>query len=73
MQASREVALSPELRQYRILHFATHGETNDVRAFESALILAQDTLPNVPLPRAGEPFVNGQLSAGEVLEFWNFW
>ncbi len=59
-----------DLKKYRYVHFATHGEGNDVRAFESALILAQDALPKDPLPRAGEPFVNGQLSAGEVLEFW---
>ena len=59
-----------DLKKYRYLHFATHGEGNNVRAFESALILAQDTLPKDPLPRAGEPFLNGQLSAAEVLEFW---
>ena len=59
-----------ELKKYRYLHFATHGEGNNVRAFESALILAQDSLPKDPLPKAGEPFINGQLSASEVLEFW---
>ncbi|MBC7853829.1 MAG: tetratricopeptide repeat protein [Pirellulaceae bacterium] len=59
-----------DLKKFRYLHFATHGEGNSVRAFESALILAQDTLPKDPRPRAGEPFINGQLSAGEVLEFW---
>jgi CHAT domain-containing protein len=60
-----------DLSKFRYLHFATHGETNDVKAFESVLILAQDTLPDLPLPRAGEPFINGQLSANEVLEFWD--
>src|SRR5205085_1937124 len=59
-----------ELSQFRYLHLATHGEVNDVKAFESVLILAQDTLPKDPLPRAGEPFINGQLSANEVLDFW---
>ena len=58
------------LSGFRYLHFATHGEGNDTRAFESALILAQDQLPAEPLPRAGEPFLNGQLSAQEVLDFW---
>ena len=38
---------------------------------ESVLILSQDKLPETPLPRAGKPFINGQLSANEVLEFWN--
>jgi tetratricopeptide (TPR) repeat protein len=59
-----------DLTKYRYLHFATHGEGNDVRAFESSLILAQDSLPKDHLPRAGEPFINGQLSAAEVLESW---
>ena len=59
-----------ELKKYRYLHFATHGEGNNVRAFESSLILAQDSLPKDSLPKAGEPFINGQLSASEVLEFW---
>lgn len=40
-----------ELTKYRYLHFATHGEGNDVRVFESAVILAQDTLPEDLLPR----------------------
>jgi CHAT domain-containing protein len=34
------------------------------------LILSQDQLPETPLPRAGEPFLNGQLSAHEVSDFW---
>jgi tetratricopeptide (TPR) repeat protein len=59
-----------ELSKFRYLHLATHGEGNDRRAFESALILAQDVLPKDPLPRAGEPLIDGRLSAGEVLEFW---
>ncbi len=61
---------SGELLKYRYLHFATHGEGNSVRAFESALILAQDNVLENALPKAGEPFINGQLSANEVLEFW---
>src|SRR5262249_41041407 len=59
-----------ELSRYRYLHFATHGEANNVRALESVLMLSQDKLPESPLPRVGEPFINGQLSANEVLEFW---
>lgn len=61
---------SGELAKYRYLHFATHGEGNGVRAFESALILAQDNLPKDALPKPGEPFLNGQLSAREVLDYW---
>jgi CHAT domain-containing protein len=58
------------LKTFRYLHFATHGEGNDTRAFESALILAQDKLPKDLLPKAGEPLLDGRLTAREVLEFW---
>lgn len=60
-----------DLSQFRYLHLATHGHANDVKAFESVLILAQDSLPKDPLPRVGEPVINGQLSASEVLEYWD--
>jgi CHAT domain-containing protein len=57
-----------ELKQFRYLHFATHGQTNNVRAFDSALILTRpDKLPE---PRAGEPYLDGRLTAAEVLEYW---
>ena len=59
-----------KLGEFRYLHFATHGETNDVRAFESVLILSQDPLARTTLPRVGAPLLNGQLSAGEVLDYW---
>lgn len=59
-----------ELVDFRYLHFATHGQANNVRAFDSALILAQDKLPKDALPQPGEPLVNGQISANEVLEYW---
>jgi tetratricopeptide (TPR) repeat protein len=61
---------SGELGKFRYLHFATHGAGNWVNAFESSLILSQDKLPKDTLPKAGEPFLNGQLSAREVLDFW---
>jgi CHAT domain-containing protein/Flp pilus assembly protein TadD len=70
-QSLEDLRQKGELSKFRYLHFATHGEANNVKAFESALILAQDKLPKGPLPRAGEPFINGQLSASEVLEFWD--
>jgi CHAT domain-containing protein/tetratricopeptide (TPR) repeat protein len=70
-QSLDDLRKNGDLSQYRYLHLATHGQANDVRSFESVLILAQDKLPKDPLPRAGEPFINGQLSANEVLEFWD--
>jgi CHAT domain-containing protein len=57
-----------ELKQFRYLHLATHGQANNVRAFDSALILTRPA--QLPDPRAGEPYLDGRLTATEVLEFW---
>jgi hypothetical protein len=57
-----------ELKQFRYLHFATHGQANNVRAFDSALILTRPA--TLPEPRAGEPYLDGRLTAAEVLEHW---
>jgi CHAT domain-containing protein len=47
---------------------ATHGQANNVRAFDSALILSRpDTTPEA---HAGEPYLGGRLTAAEVLEYW---
>src|SRR5262249_39164706 len=61
---------SGRLGQYRYLHFATHGLANRAQAFESALLLAQDALPDVTKRKEGERFYDGRLSANEVLEAW---
>jgi hypothetical protein len=58
----------PARQQFRYLHFATHGQTNNVRAFDSALILTKPA--KLPEPRAGEPYLDGRLTAAEVLEYW---
>jgi CHAT domain-containing protein len=57
-----------KLKQFRYLHFATHGQANNVRAFDSALILTRPA--TLPEPRAGEPYLDGRLTAAEVLEYW---
>ncbi len=69
-QTLESLRKSGDLSKYRYLHFATHGEGNNVKAFESSLILSQDNLPKELMPKAGEPFLNGQLSAREVLDHW---
>lgn len=58
-----------QLASFRYLHFATHGEANNIRAFDSRLILSQDQ-PKQSLPAAGEPLLDNLLSAAEVLEHW---
>src|SRR5262249_46004697 len=57
-----------ELKKFRYLHFATHGKANNFRSFDSALILTRPE--KVPEPRAGEPWLDGRLTAAEVLEYW---
>jgi hypothetical protein len=59
---------SDELKQFRYLHFATHGKANNVRSFDSALLLTRPE--RVPEPRVGEPWLDGRLTAAEVLEYW---
>jgi CHAT domain-containing protein len=58
------------LKEYRYLHLATHGEANQASAFESRLVLAQDRAAREALPRAGQPTLDGYLTAREVLDFW---
>jgi tetratricopeptide (TPR) repeat protein len=58
------------LGQYRYLHFATHGQANRAKAFESALILAQDALPDATRLKEGERYYDGRLTAHEVLASW---
>ncbi len=61
---------SGEISKFRFLHFATHGAANKVKSFESVLYLSQDKLPKELISEPGKPFINGELSAREVLEYW---
>lgn len=57
------------LTEFRYLHFATHGEPNNAKAFESALILSQDHV-SADVPPEGGDYYDGRLTAAEVLENW---
>ncbi len=59
-----------QLGKFRYLHFASHGSANNIRAFDSALILAQDDPNTQEFAPSGEPWINGQITAREVLEHW---
>jgi CHAT domain-containing protein len=62
-----ELAVANELKPFRYLHFATHGEVNPRIALESALILAQDQLPDpVDQILAGHCPYDGRLTAAEM-------
>jgi CHAT domain-containing protein/tetratricopeptide (TPR) repeat protein len=66
-----QLAASDGLRAFRYLHFATHGVLDDQRPMRSALILAQDRLPD-PLQAAqkGKPAYDGRLTAERILRSW---
>jgi CHAT domain-containing protein len=57
-RASRETAMNPELAQYRIVHFATHGLLNSEHPELSGIVLSL-------LNEAGEP-VDGFLRLHEI-------
>jgi CHAT domain-containing protein/tetratricopeptide (TPR) repeat protein len=73
-QRLEELASSGKLKGIGLLHLATHGEASASRPLESALILAQDRLPQ---PReqerrvlAGKKPVEGKLSVATILRHW---
>src|SRR5205823_4722428 len=66
-----ELATAGRLRDFRYLHFATHGVMDDQIALQSALMLSQDRLPD-PLARiaAGQKPYDGRLTAAQILQAW---
>jgi CHAT domain-containing protein len=68
-ESLEQLRASGNLKDFRYLHFATHGEPNNARAFESALILAQDQITG-EIPNGGGKYYDGRLTANEVLENW---
>jgi CHAT domain-containing protein len=70
-----ERAKSGALGKYRYLHLATHGEVDNVFPLRSAVILAQDHLPDdkqrTELLLSGQPIPDGRLTAEEVLQQWS--
>jgi CHAT domain-containing protein len=60
------------LRRFGYLHFATHGVLDNRRPMRSALLLAQDRLPD-PLKRApdGREAYDGRLTAEGILRRWD--
>jgi CHAT domain-containing protein/tetratricopeptide (TPR) repeat protein len=69
-QKLEEMRVAGELRKYRYLHFGSHGSANNSMSFESVLYLAQDRLPKELVSEPDKPFINGELSAREVLQYW---
>ncbi len=68
-QALDALRKADTLKNYKFLHLATHGETNDTIAFNSRIILSQDR-PKATEAAAGEPLLDNQLLAKEVMDHW---
>jgi tetratricopeptide (TPR) repeat protein len=67
-----ELAESGELKKYRYLHLATHGEVDERFPLRSAVILSRDALPDPGKQLLeGKPVFDGSLTAEEVLRQWN--
>jgi CHAT domain-containing protein len=65
-----QLASSGKLEQFRLLHFATHGEISR-RPEQSALILARDRLPDpLEAARPGGKYHSGRLGVEMVLKQW---
>jgi CHAT domain-containing protein len=66
-----ELAAADRLRDYRYLHFATHGVLDDERPMRSALLLAQDRLPDtLSQVLDGKEASDGRLTAERILRRW---
>ena len=68
-QKLAELAAADRLKDFRLLHLATHGQANPARPRRTALILAQDQVPDTPA-RAGKRTADGRLTVGAVLNRW---
>jgi CHAT domain-containing protein len=71
-QRLEELAASDRLRQFRYLHLATHGVIDAGEPGRSALILAQDHLPDaLEQVRQDRHVVAGRVAMRDVLETWH--
>jgi tetratricopeptide (TPR) repeat protein len=66
-----ELAAADQLKDYRVLHFATHGTIDLGSPLRSALLLARDRLPDVnEQARLGRKIYDGHLRAAVIAEPW---
>ena len=69
------LAAADQLKGFRLLHLATHGQANSARPELTALILAQDHLPDdtaaAQAVLAGQKPLDGRLTVATVLADWH--
>jgi CHAT domain-containing protein len=68
------LAAAGKLKDYRLVHLATHGEIDFGSAKSSALLLARDQLPSVAeqqrLSAAGKTFPTGRMEVRTIAQRW---
>jgi tetratricopeptide (TPR) repeat protein len=73
-QNLEEFAARDRLREFRLLHLATHGEANALQPGQTALILAQHGLPTLRQQekrvQSGKKLLDGRLTVETVLWRW---
>jgi CHAT domain-containing protein len=69
-----KLAAAGRLKEYRLVHLATHGSVDPASAAHSALLLARDRLPGPEeqskLAAAAKRVPTGRLSVGDIAERW---
>jgi tetratricopeptide (TPR) repeat protein len=69
-----KLASAGKLKEYRLVHLATHGTVDPISAAHSALLLARDRLPGpeqqARLAAAGKKVPTGRLSVADIAERW---
>ena len=75
-QSLMKLAQSGELKKFRIIHIAAHGQADANQPRRTAIVLAQDQLPS-PIEQQqrivkGEPPIEGRMDVGMVLDQWEF-
>jgi CHAT domain-containing protein len=66
----QKLARQNQLRSFRFIHFATHGEPNLLEPFGSALILSRSATPAEPEWTTGW-VDDGRLTGQQIIDTWN--
>ena len=70
-QSLESLRAGGRLSEFAVIHLATHGKIDDLMPMNSRLLLSQDRLSDpASFPSSGQPFCDGVLLAGEVMDTW---